>query len=182
MHRQQIRCAAEGPDRGPASGFRLPFGGGGKKEDDARKQLQNLFKDKPDMLAAYDQQPPGGGKGGGSGGGGNGGGGGGGDWRDWCRKAWWRLRASLKGMATALGAALLFAGVLILVSFGPAAVSFAVGILRRVLRLGGSGRARPQLQTPPDDDDPQSLLGPWERKVIAKYGAQAQKPQEAAAA
>lgn len=66
------------------------------------------------------------------------------------------------------------------VSFGPAAVSFAVGILRRVLRLGGSGRARPQLQTPPDDDDPQSLLGPWERKIIAKYGAQAaqaQKPQ-----
>lgn len=92
-------------------------------QDDARKQLQNLFKDKPDMLAAYDQQPPGGGKGGGSGSGGGGGGGGSGDWRDWGRKAWWRLRDSLKGMATALGAALLFAGVLILGNSTPHLVS-----------------------------------------------------------
>lgn len=38
------------------------------------------------------------------------------------------------------------AGVGHAVSFGPAAVSLLTGILRRVLRLGGSGRARPRLQ------------------------------------
>ena len=74
-----------------------------------------MFKGKDDVLAAYDAAPPGGGKGG-SGGGGSGGGGDwrNFDWRDWGRQAWWRLRNSLKGFATAIGAALLFAGVLIL--------------------------------------------------------------------
>lgn len=56
-------------------------------------------------------------------------------------------------------------------------MSLVTGILRRVLRLGRSGRARPQVQTSIEDDDPESLLGPWERKVIAKYGADSQKPK-----
>jgi hypothetical protein len=33
------------------------------------------------------------------------------------------------------------------------------------------------LQPSLEDDDPGSLLGPWERRVIAKYGADSQKPQ-----
>ena len=86
------------------------------QQEDARKQLQNMFKGREDVLAAYDAAPPGGGTGG-SGGGGSGGGGGNWrdfDWREWGRQAWQRLRSSLKGFATVVGAALLFAGVLIL--------------------------------------------------------------------
>lgn len=78
-----------------------------------------MFKGREDVLAAYDAAPPGGGKGG-SGGGGSGGGGGSWrdfDWRDWGRQAWQRFRSSLKGFATVIGAALLFAGVLILGGF-----------------------------------------------------------------
>lgn len=97
---------------------------------DARKQLQDMFKGKEDVLSMYDAQPPGGGKGG-SGSSGGGGGGGGDwrnfDWRNWGRKVWWRLRASLKGFATALGAALLFASVLILGESAASAAAIADG-------------------------------------------------------
>ncbi len=60
-------------------------------------------------------------------------------------------------------------------------MSFATGLLRRVLRLGGSGRAQRQVQphthTHDEEDDSDSLLGPYERKMIAKYGAPSQPQQ-----
>lgn len=83
-------------------------------QDDARKQLQNLFKDKPDMLSMYDAAPPGGGGKGGGKGGGDGGDWRNFDWRSWGRRSWGRLRDSLKGFAQVMGAIALFAGVLLL--------------------------------------------------------------------
>ncbi len=77
--------------------------------------LQDMFKDKPDMLAAYDSGGSGGGSGGrGRGGRGGRGGSGGGDdsgsfdWRGSVRGFVSGLGSSVKGLASALGAVLGF--------------------------------------------------------------------------
>ena len=82
-------------------------------QDEARRVLQDMFKDKPDTLAFYDVD--GGGKGGGKGGKGRRGGGGGDDagsggfdWRENIRGWLSGLGKNTSGVFKAIGAALLF--------------------------------------------------------------------------
>ncbi len=59
-------------------------------------------------------------------------------------------------------------------------LSFAVGLLRKVMRLGGSGRRRLQLQhthSHDDGEDSDLEMGPYEQQMIAKYGPASVAPR-----
>lgn len=162
------------------SGFKNPFPMKNKKQDEAQRALQEMFKGKKDSLSMYDPAPPG------NGGSGGKGGGIGGifaswrafDWRDWGKQRGGSFFASMKGMGQVLAAVLLIGVILTLVSLGPSVIGLGLSLVRRVLGLGGSGRSRPQLGSPQGHHHhhhhhAHDLLGPHERYVMSKFGADA---------
>lgn len=161
------------------SGFKNPFPMKNKKQDEAQRALQEMFKGKKDSLSMYDPAPPGNG-----GSGGKGGGSGGFfaswrafDWRDWGEQRVGSFFASMKGMGQVIAAVLLIGFILVLVSLGPSVIGLSLSLVRRVLGLGGSGRSRPQLGSPQGHhhhhQHAHDLLGPHERYVMSKFGADA---------
>ncbi|DBB00829.1 TPA: hypothetical protein ACH3X1_000757 [Trebouxia sp. C0004] len=144
-----------------------------KKEDAARAALQDMFKDKGDLLAVYDDAPGGGsgGKGKGKGGGGGSGGGkGGGGFRFDPSDYWRRFLRLSKGLFSTLGAVLLFGVAISAVSLWKPLLGGIAAFFRYILRLDGPGVRRGQQSSQPQLVDSASDLGAAEQSVIGKYG------------
>eukprot|EP00884_Botryococcus_braunii_P009747 jgi/Botrbrau1/18774/Bobra.0386s0092.1 len=146
-----------------------------KKEEAAKKALQDAFQGKGDLLAAYDRDGGDGGKGGKKGGGGGGGGGGGSgggwelpDWRGWGSQMGGGLKKALQTIAAILlFVFVIFSGSLVKPIFGFLSAFIAWGMR---LDRGASVRERAvaaatrQLAGTAD-------LGVHERSILAKYGS-----------
>ena len=143
-------------------------------QDAARAALQDMFKDKGDLLAVYDDAPGGGsggkGKGKGGGGGGGGGGKGGGGFTFDPSDYWRRFLRLFKGLFSTLGAVLLFAAAISAVSLWKPLLASIAAFFRYVLRLDGPGARRGQQPPQPQLIDNASELGAAEQSAIGKYG------------
>ncbi|BDA41661.1 hypothetical protein COCOBI_02-4420 [Coccomyxa sp. Obi] len=144
-----------------------------KKEDAAKKALQEMFKGKQDMLAAYDAGGGGSGKGGKGGrGGGDGDGGDGFNWREWSAKFLRDLGGGAKSVAQTIAALLLMLSVFYAASFVRPLSAAALNAVRYILRLDGRGARRGRAPAPAAVGSGDSgVLGSNERSVISKYGA-----------
>lgn len=148
-------------------------------QDAARSALQDMFKDKSDFLAVYDDAPGGGGKGKGRGGGGGGGGSGGGQGRNWFEgfsfrpSSWGRTILLLfKRVGSTIGAVLVFVIAVSAISLWKPLFSGVTSIIRYSLRLGGPGARRGQQTASPQlaGSTASTGLGLHEQSVIDKYG------------
>ena len=150
-------------------------------QDAARAALQDMFKDKSDLLAVYDDAPGGGGKGKGRSGGGGGGGSGGQGGDNWFKgfsfnpSSWGRtLLLLFKRVGSTLGAVLLFIAAVSAISLWQPLLNSVSSLIRYVLRLGGPGARRAQQAPAPQlaGSAATSGLGSSEQSVMDKYGGE----------
>ncbi|KAK9908672.1 hypothetical protein WJX75_001240 [Coccomyxa subellipsoidea] len=146
-----------------------------KKEDAAKKALQEMFQGKQDMLAAYDAGGGGSGKGGKGGkGGGDGEGSGGFNWREWSAKFLRDLGGGAKSAAQTVAALLLLLSIFYAATFVRPLSAAALNAVRYILRLDGRGARRGRASVPATagvGSEGSGVLGSNERSIISKYGA-----------